>query len=127
MTLHLAESLRPDEKLMSAIFRQGPMVRLLTISLLLLLVPARAGAAGPAGTLRTPSKAYEHLADLVIDINTDDLVIEDAPEDDDETAERQAEEVLCLAPPCGIKAEAVPLTKLPVPWILRLTSGSAWA
>ena len=103
------------------------MSRLLTISLLLLLVPARAGAAGPAGTLRTPSKAYENLADLVVDINTDDLVIEDLDDDDDETAERQAEEVLCLAPPCGIKAEAVPLTKLPVPWILRLTSGSAWA
>ena len=76
-----------------------------------------ATSAVSSGGVRKMS-TLEDLADIIIDIS-DDIEIRDADEDD-ETEERASKTTLCIAPPCGIVAAAVPLTDAPVPWLMRL-------
>ena len=75
---------------------------------LLGLALCRASALTPEGV----------AADFVIDLRSEDMEIRDLNDDEEETPDTR---ILCLAPPCAkIKAEAVPLRSLPVPWAMRL-------
>ena len=50
----------------------------------------------------------------------DDFVIRDFDEDEQEGEAYNNQPILCIAPPCGIKMEPVPLESMLVDWALRL-------
>ena len=61
----------------------------------------------------------EGLADFVIDLDSSHFQITDVDDEDEET-NQETKPLLCIAPPCGLRADAVPLTSLPVPWAMRI-------
>ena len=91
----------------------------IALAIVLSALSVSVAGAGSGGSVRVPGRPIEELADIVIDLtNSNDIKILDVDDEDEETADKT---VLCIAPPCGLRADAVPLTQLPVPWSLRLT------
>ena len=88
----------------------------------LLSVAEAAASGGGARPLSGTSRAETpKFVDFVIDIpSSDDIQISDVAEDGDEEAHDSSGNVLCIAPPCGIKMKPVPADAAPVPWIHRL-------
>ena len=88
----------------------------------LLSVAEAAASGGGARPLSGTSRAEApKFVDFVIDIpSSDDIQISDVAEDGDEEAHDSSGNVLCIAPPCGIKMKPVPADAAPVPWIHRL-------
>ena len=96
--------------------------------LLALCGRADAAAAPIAANIRhaaRTSSGLEGFADFVIDLDDNSFSIED--DDDQEEDEggkaSSSQATLCIAPPCGLKMEAVPVNDAraaPVPWSMRL-------
>ena len=98
------------------------MGRLLLAATLFCCDLTHAAASAPGVQIRhggPASDPLEGLADLVIDLG-DHMKIIDVEEEEEEGTEAGDKATLCIAPPCGLKADAIPLTQLPVPWSMRL-------
>lgn len=96
----------------------------LLVLALVAAVHAKAGATVAGKMRRGVPPQSDIQVDFVIDLDTDTDntfdVIDVEEEGDDETATTAAQATLCIAPPCGLKMDAVPRNTAPVPWLMRL-------
>ena len=99
-------------------------MRLLLCAALVCAAGSRTPLPGRMSRATAPTPAGRNI-DYIIDISSsdDDLKIMDVDDEAEESGD--ATQVLCLAPPCGLKMPPQEISAVPVPWKWRLPAPDA--